>query len=143
MSTTIRPEVSEKSPYYISRHRYYELKHFVMQLPEWVRYLKEFEGKYPNQSKVEARRTDIYGYDPTEIEVERREYYRERIKMVIECLEKSFDEIPNRDLDHVLEAVTTGLSYEDIRARYNVPMSKEYYYIRYRKFFWTLSQARK
>lgn len=27
MATTIRPELSEKNPYWIERHRYYELKH--------------------------------------------------------------------------------------------------------------------
>lgn len=28
-------ELSEKNPYYISKHRYYELKHFCLQYPEW------------------------------------------------------------------------------------------------------------
>lgn len=31
MATTIRPEVSKKSKYWIERHRYYELKHFCLQ----------------------------------------------------------------------------------------------------------------
>lgn len=30
----VRPEVSKKSKYYISRHRYYELKHLCLQYPE-------------------------------------------------------------------------------------------------------------
>ena len=29
MATTIRPELSEKNPYWIEKHRYYELKHLV------------------------------------------------------------------------------------------------------------------
>lgn len=28
-------ELSERNPYYISKHRYYELKHFCLQYPEW------------------------------------------------------------------------------------------------------------
>ena len=36
MSTQIRPETSQKNPYWIPKHRYYELKHFVMQYPAWV-----------------------------------------------------------------------------------------------------------
>ena len=36
MSTQIRPEISQKNPYWIPKHRYYELKHFVMQYPAWV-----------------------------------------------------------------------------------------------------------
>lgn len=35
MSTTIRPEVSEKNQYWIEKHRYYELKHFCLQYPIW------------------------------------------------------------------------------------------------------------
>ena len=35
MSRT-RPELSKKNKYYISKHRYYELKHFCLQYPEWV-----------------------------------------------------------------------------------------------------------
>ena len=30
-----KPELSEKNPYHLSRHRYYELKHFCFQYPEW------------------------------------------------------------------------------------------------------------
>ena len=35
MGTVIRPEVSNKKEYWISRHRYYELKHFCLQYGEW------------------------------------------------------------------------------------------------------------
>ena len=35
MATVIRPEISEKSKYYIDKHRYYELKHFCLQYKEW------------------------------------------------------------------------------------------------------------
>ena len=31
----LRSEISNKSPYYISKHRYLELKHFCLQYPEW------------------------------------------------------------------------------------------------------------
>ena len=35
MSTTIRPEIDRQSRWYISKHRYYELKHFCLQYHEW------------------------------------------------------------------------------------------------------------
>ena len=35
MGTRIRPELSEKNKYWISKHRYYELKHFCLQYPLW------------------------------------------------------------------------------------------------------------
>ena len=41
MSTTIRPEISEKNKYYIDKHRYYELKHFCLQYPLWEKQYNE------------------------------------------------------------------------------------------------------
>ncbi len=35
MATTIRPEISPYSRWHISKHRYYELKHFCLQYHEW------------------------------------------------------------------------------------------------------------
>lgn len=35
MGTIIRPEISEKNKFWIDRHRYYELKHFCLQYPNW------------------------------------------------------------------------------------------------------------
>ena len=47
MSTTIRPELSEKNQYWIEKHRYYELKHFCLQYPIWRRYYAMLDG-YPS-----------------------------------------------------------------------------------------------
>lgn len=33
MGNIIRAEVSENNPYWIEKHRYYELKHFCLQYP--------------------------------------------------------------------------------------------------------------
>ena len=35
MTTRIRPELSEKNKYRISKHRHYELKHFCLQYQQW------------------------------------------------------------------------------------------------------------
>lgn len=37
MATTIRPELSKNNKYYISKQRYYELKHFCLQYGDWAR----------------------------------------------------------------------------------------------------------
>lgn len=44
MGTTIRPELSEKNPYWIERHRYYELKHFCLQYPIWKKHMQPWMG---------------------------------------------------------------------------------------------------
>ena len=44
MGTTIRPELSEKNPYWIEKHRYYELKHFCLQYPIWRKAYSVLDG---------------------------------------------------------------------------------------------------
>lgn len=34
MATTIRPELSEKNPYWIEKHRYYEIKTLLSSIPD-------------------------------------------------------------------------------------------------------------
>ena len=46
MATEIRPELSEKNPYWIGKHRYYELKHFCLQYPIWK---KAYNAASPEQ----------------------------------------------------------------------------------------------
>lgn len=50
MGTTIRPELSEKNPYWIEKHRYYELKHFCLQYPIWRKAYSVLDG-YANPPK--------------------------------------------------------------------------------------------
>lgn len=44
MATTIRAELSEKNPYWIEKHRYYELKHFCLQYPIWKKIYRSLDG---------------------------------------------------------------------------------------------------
>ena len=41
MSTRIIPEISKNKPEWIPKHRYYELKHFCLQYPEWKKMVSE------------------------------------------------------------------------------------------------------
>lgn len=44
MGTTIRPELSEKNPYWIEKHRYYELKHFVFSIQSGEKLIRFLMG---------------------------------------------------------------------------------------------------
>lgn len=44
MGNIIRAEVSENNPYWIEKHRYYELKHFCLQYPTWKRNYVSLDG---------------------------------------------------------------------------------------------------
>lgn len=138
MSTTIHPEVSRKNPYWIEKHRYYELKHFCLQYPIWKKLLSSLSG-------ITAKSQDVNGYifsnevqDPTFDLVNRRRYIFKRVEM-IDRTSKLTDPILG---EYVKLGVIEGISYDILRVRYDVPCSKDAYYDLYRKFFWLLDRER-
>ena len=48
MGTTVRPELSKKNRYWISKARYYELKHFCLQYPGWRKAYSELIDMFPS-----------------------------------------------------------------------------------------------
>ena len=59
------------------------------------------------------------------------------MKMIIQCCKDADSYI----WTWLLEGVTEGLSYGSLQAR-GIPCGKDYYYDRYRKFFWLLDKVR-
>lgn len=136
MSTIIRPEISLKNPYWIDKHRYYELKHFCLQYPIWQERLKDLiKPGSPNLSDIPVN--DIS--DPTAKIAEIRLYFSDRIDMVRNCAWATDEWIA----EYLIKAVTENLSFEKLRAQTGIPCCKDIYYTEYRKFFWLLSNARK
>lgn len=139
MSTNIRPEVSKKNPYYISRHRYYELKHFCLQYPEW----RKACVNLTNSLRVSPMRADavkqksLYS-DPTADAVVKIEEYKKLIKMVEEAVKDTESDISS----FLLSAVTEGHSYTYLHTVMGIPCGKKYFYDTCRKFWWVLDQKR-
>ena len=137
MSTTIRPELSEKNPYWIEKHRYYELKHFCLQYQIWKKARAALSSL--SQRPIDAVKLTSNIGDPTAKCVEAREFYSERMGLI----EKAAAETDAELGDYILKAVTQGISYDHLRARVNVPCCKDVYYELYRRFFWILNRIRK
>lgn len=138
MGTKIRPELSKKNKYWIPRHRYYELKHFCLQYPEWKEqyaYLSSITT--PKLTDRVFRNIGLHS-DPTEQCAERKIFYQCRIAML-----EQVAVLTDKDLaKYILLAVTYGHSYTYLKAKLDIPCSKDTYYDRYRKFFWILSDLR-
>lgn len=139
MSTTIRPEVSAKNKYVISKHRYYELKHFVMQYPEWKEKIKEIDGYARQMGVTMIPEGEKEPSDPTNKWAEEREYYLQKICTVDLVAEKT-DPIIGKQ---IVQAVIIGLSYDAMNTKFRIPCCKDVYYDLYRKFFWLLDSARR
>lgn len=85
MSTTIRSELSEKNKYWVERQRYYELKHFCLQYPIWVKAWKSLDGLSKRPADLALFSKTGEKSDPTARCCEARQYYLDRISMVEEA----------------------------------------------------------
>ena len=136
MGTSIRPEISGKNENWISKHRYYELKHFCLQYKEWKEELRTLDGMPNGTNDIYVTTSTVP--DPTWKTAEIRGYYSTRVEM----LERAANETDPYLGNYVLLGVTEDLSYDKIRARYTIPCCKDIYYDLYRKFFKILSMLR-
>lgn len=138
MATVIRPEISEKSKYWIDKHRHYELKHFCLQYPRWKREYAVINKPSIASSAVERMPSTNIPGDPTAKVAMRKAYYLERIKLI----EKTAMAADHELHTYILKAVTEELSYTYLKSRLNIPCSRDTYYDRYRRFFWLLNSSR-
>ena len=137
MSTVIRPELSSKNKWHIGKHRYYELKHFCLQYPDWKRSLDKSECSVNNYSV--CRSENIEWGDPVGNSVCYLDFYKRQIAMVENTAYEA-----DKDIGfYILKAVTEDLSYTTLKMIYNIPCGKDMYYDRYRKFFYILDSRKK
>lgn len=131
-----RTELSKRNPYYISKHRMYELRHFCRQYPEWRKELASLThviGVQMDRPNVKEDRTG----SAVEKLVELRDLYLAKMDLIEQAALKT-DPVIGR---YIFEAVTEGLSYDKLRARGKVYCNKSMYYDYYHKFFWILSNS--
>lgn len=139
MSTVIRPEITEKSKYWISKHRFYELRHFCMQYQEWQREASLIiSTASANVSTPVTGKRNSWVDSLTEEQAMRLEELDSKMELV-----RSTAYVADPILgEYIFEGVTTGKSYASMNAKYDIPCSKDYYYDRFRKFFYLLSLAK-
>lgn len=138
MGTTLRPELSEKNPYWIEKHRYYELKHFCLQYPIWRKAYSALDGLTNHSTDLPIFVATNTVSDPTARCAMAKVFYAERTSMVQRVAEETDPVLA----PYILKAITEGWSYDILKARLNIPCSKEVYYDLYRRFFWLLNKER-
>ena len=138
MGTTLRAELSEKNPYWIEKHRYYELKHFCLQYPIWKKAYSALDGLHSKTMNLAINVVTHGVTDSTAKYAIAKAYYSDRIEML-----ERVATMTSTDLgDYILKGVTEGISYDILKARLNVPCCKDTYYELYRRFFWLLDIER-
>lgn len=139
MGTDIRAEVSKNNKYWISRHKYYELKHFCLQYPEWKERYRELSDFDTGCLTFSVRDKNSRHGDPTAERAVLLAEYSKKIELIEETAMDA-----DRDLyRYILKAVTEGLSFVQLKHMYEIPCSRDMFYERYRRFFWILNRRRK
>lgn len=139
MGTNITPEISKRKSFYISKHRYYELKHFCLQYPEWKKELVELRESYEPKSQLGGNIkfsndvTDKTGNLATNI------VYLENCIKLVESVANELDSVLGW---YIFKAVTEDLSYVTLSTEFYIPCGKDIYYKLYRQFFYILSERR-
>lgn len=135
MSTLIKPELSKKNKYYINRHRYYELKHFVMEYPHWKELYNEAEGYISSHPEFKM---NCQKSDPTYKVAEKRSRYGRYLYVIERSAELCSEELGST----ILYAIIHNNTYEHLLTQGRLYCSRNEYYETYRKFFWILDSLR-
>lgn len=139
MTTVLRAELSPKNKYWIDKHRYYELKHFCLQYPEWKRIYSELENASVPLSLIEHVNSSKLPGDPTAKRALMKFFYSERIKLIEQT---AMDADPYL-YSYIIKGITEEKSYTYLKTKLDIPCGKDMYYDRYRRFFWLLNESRK
>lgn len=137
MSTLIRPEISKKRSEWISKHRYYELKHFCLQYQEWKAKISEATYLRGNLITKGADK-QIEFADPVHDYVSAIDIYQRNIEIVEASCEAADSEL----YGYLLEAVTKGITWNYLRYVKNIPCGRSKFYKAYRKVFWNLDKLK-
>lgn len=136
--SNIKAEVSKKNKYWISRHKFYELKHFCLQYKEYRELYLDLS--IPGKVEAYARERNKYETsDPTVDLVIRRDKYKQNMHLIEQTAVLTDPDLTN----YIFRAVTEGKSYTWFEMQeQGIPCSRDTFYDRYRRFFWLLSKKR-
>ena len=129
MAKSLYTTISKKNPYYISKHRYLELKHFCLQYPEWKQRYAELQDEIA-RSKYYISPKSCTDDHISELAIEMASL-REKMDLV----ENTAREVDPVLGDYILKAVTRGCTYEFFQTQYDIPCCRDTFYDRYRKYF--------
>lgn len=140
MSTLIRPELKKSNSFYISKHRYYELKHFCLQYDEWKALIrKEEQSIHGTRAQFSDTSVELSGHgDLAADQAIRIATIKENCELIDNII-GSMDPVLGK---YLFLAVTKDLPYTALKTKYGIPCGKDMYYKIYHKFFWILSRAR-
>lgn len=135
MATKVRPELSKKNELWISKHRFYELKHYCLQYPEWKKQLNSIYGINANKQSTKVKTSNIS--DKTASTA----LLASELKTKIDEIDRIAKKTDVMLSDYIIKAVTEDRSYVYLKNYLNIPCSRDVYYKLYRTFFALLDKS--
>lgn len=132
MPSITKSVTSIKRNYYLSKHRYLELVHFCRQYDDFKKEYKELTFIRSPQMTTHQN----YIADQTSDKAIRLRNLDRKIKVI----EQSAIETDSVLYPFIIEAVTKGLTYENLRLTKNIPCGRTLFYVLVRRFYFILAR---
>lgn len=129
--------LSTKNPYYLTKHRFYEVYHYAMQYQEWKDEYRTTEQTMRGIAYDGVKVKSSGSGDALERVAIRLTELSEKIEM-LEAVARETD----KDLsEYILRGVTDEqVTYNYLSMVLHIPCSRNTYYSLRRKFYWLLSE---
>lgn len=129
--------LSTKNPYYLTKHRFYEVYHYAMQYQEWKDEYRTTEQTMRGIAYDGVKVKSSGSGDTLERVAIRLTELSEKIEM-LEAVARETD----KDLsEYILRGVTDEqVTYNYLSMVLHIPCSRNTYYSLRRKFYWLLSK---
>lgn len=129
--------LSTKNPYYLTKHRFYEVYHYAMQYQEWKDEYRTTEQTMRGIAYDRVKVKSSGSGDALERVAIRLTELSEKIEM-LEAVARETD----KDLsEYILRGVTDEqVTYNYLSMVLHIPCSRNTYYSLRRKFYWLLSK---
>ena len=120
----------ESGKYWLPKQRFLTVYHHCLQYPEWRKEANSIN--YFGSAGDGIKGPDVS--KPVERLSDRRSRCLKKMEMVEQCCMAADGEI----FEWLLQSVTEGIAFRFLEA----PCGRDYFYDRYRKFFWLLDRVR-
>ena len=115
MGTKIRAEISENNKYWISKHRYYELKHFCLQYLDWKRSYAGIDNLSVSNSNLDKISSNSISDLTSKCAIAKAEYSKK-----MDMIENAAKEADPYLWNYILKAVTEDLSFTYLKSRLEI-----------------------
>lgn len=132
MPSVTKSVTSTKRDYHLSKHRYLELVHFCRQYDDFK---KEYQELTFIKSPKLTTRQNYIGDQTSDKAIRLRNLDRK-----IKVIEQSAIETDSVLYPFIIEAVTKGLTYENLRLTKNIPCGRTLFYVLVRRFYFLLAR---